>query len=255
VLNLNNKLIFLHSPKAGGSYTYDTLVKVATKSNCPIIEAYAFHEPERIYDPNVTYVINIRNPWDWYVSIWTYSSLNTLIFTESSKDRYGADVTFDDFIYDMHYNKVALAHHKGMTPNLWENTPITFGCQTYKLIVLLNYEELRELVYAQDWTNIYKLFTDTMNKPNVHVLRQERLTEDVFYLLHKYSRTVGFKTDVIMAEQQKHLKFSENFRKTENKEYKINKRDEYKEYYKLDSSKALVELSERPLIDLYKYSY
>lgn len=68
---LNNKSVYIHMPKTGGSHIVSLLSSLTNgyesgdKHGSPA---------EDVLDSDKCYVTSIRNPWDWYLSLWAYGT-------------------------------------------------------------------------------------------------------------------------------------------------------------------------------------
>ena len=103
MLLVNDKYIYIHFPKTGGSFVKKCLRElgcaksVLTKHSCPI-------ELEIISKYNsLPKVTSIRNPWDWYVSLWAFRNSQKKAHMKNTDKRHMVNIwpfwdSFDVFI-------------------------------------------------------------------------------------------------------------------------------------------------------------
>ena len=235
-------------------------------------EQKGFHNraPKKIYESNISFVGSVRNPWDWYVSVWgkgcdaigiTYERLTKkkIYFNNlglKTKPWMSPWIFFNQFskpleqwreVYSDHNNvenfrkwlKLFLLDRKyddGTSYGISDISKIC-GQYTYKYLTLFLKNDRK--LYDNSIKNLADLHKiDKQYNVLNHVIRSENLEEDYFELLSKFKKEI---TDTEKIEIK-------NLKKTN-----ISSRDKnYLKFYD-KSSLELVKNMEGLIIEKYNY--
>jgi hypothetical protein len=225
--------IYLHTPKTGGMWMKYVLEPVTVQS----IEHHILQEM-----PSHTNVFSfVRNPWDWYVSIYLF----LIDGSEKFKKTYPIkppliqalpDQTFTSFVSaltrsDKEFKKKAYHVYKILKQ-------IKPAGETY-LHQAIDPEGVLLSRWMEDSSSYYKIICDAYVKPAFRVGMYEHLRHHLKEML----TICNDDTDEVV----KRLLFSDRINVTTNKQ-------DYRQYYN-DETERLVAMTSKDIIDQYGYKF
>ncbi len=267
---ITDKFIYLELQKTGCSHTQQILAEIFS-SNCKIIgqhNTYDSISPELIGDfENKIKVGNVRNPWDWYVSMWAYGcgqkgalynrlTRRTNLFTKKGIKKIikkNLNIGFskmDPELWKQLYSDVN--NYKNF--NIWlslllsrKKHDIGENFKTNKISQfsgLLTYRYLSLYTYREKFHDVQslkdlKMYDINKNFVNI-IIRTESLHEDLF----ENAKDLNF-------SQEKLKIILEGFKEKTNKS---SRNEDYRIYYNNESIN-LVEKYEKFIIEKYNYHF
>jgi len=270
---ITDTFIYLELQKTGCSHTKQILANVFG-SKCQIVEKHFTYDkvsPEILGDfENKLKVGNIRNPWDWYVSLWAfgcqrkgglYSRLTNQqerknVFTKIGLEKIIEKNLKIDFsktspeLWTQLYSDVN--NHQNF--NTWlslllsgkkQDTGKEFKANKIsKFSGFLTYRYLKLYTYRNTFDNIrslkdLKIYDSNENFMNV-IIRNETLHED----LYENAKTLNFTPEKLTA-------VLEGYKEKTNR----SKRNEDYRIYYTDESVNLVEEYENLIVEKYNYQF
>jgi len=240
---------YLTLQKSGCSFTSRVLDTITQSRH-----NQTYHRTNPVFNPDVVYMINVRNPWDYYVSLWTYNLKtngpdlkSALQYNGSGKEKYSnPKERFDNFLYAVLDHKT----HNSQDNKIWISANKDLGLITYRLMAFLDQKKTSEVV-VRDMKTIEEHFYRLMDNPNVIILRQETLFDDLYNAIKRNEK--HFK-DALKPDWENHIQQFSMYRDYRNVEIpdafmKIRKTDkDYKPFYAQQDSKYM-----QQLVDLVAY--
>ncbi len=267
---ITNKLIYIELHKTGCTHTRTILADMFKESH-RIIGKHNNYEsvPSNLMGDfnNKIKIGNIRNPWDWYVSLWAYGC-------QKQGGLYGR-LTKDDSLLSKDNLKHILKRYMNrgyprLNPTIWRqlysdpNNYANFNSwlhlilsidkhdigEDYKINTLsefsglLTFRYLRLYTYRKNFKNIdsrVKLKEYDINENFMDfTIKNERINEDLITLAKK-----------IHFEEKKLISILKNYTGRINKS---SRERDYRKYYN-DKSISLVEKYEQFIVDKYNYQF
>lgn len=255
---ITDRLIYLQLQKTGCSHT-KKLLRSVCKGGITYGKHNSIYEvPKNLLGDLSTKTIigNVRNPWDWYVSLWAFGCMSRgkldhrLTSGFLKKLRYPSrlfisskqwkSVYSDSDNPDLFRQWLKMLYSRETRRDIGEGFGKSkvgefCGLMTYRYLRLYDYDFEKEKNNINNYEELI-FFDNKKNMLNM-VLRTEHLEEDF--------KTLMLKIDIPLSEIQTVL----NLPKTN-----TSKRQNYHNYYN-EETKELVAQRDKLIIEKYNYSY
>jgi hypothetical protein len=251
-----DKLIYLDVYKTGSTHVFNVLKKVTGKKPLRVSRHSALTEVHRLRWKNGKFVFaTIRNPWDWYVSLWTFGANEDKSFSQKVRDAAGEELGRK--LYDH-------ADPKASFP-LWLKTvldPDFIARMEGKSLATSGMAEIMG-VYSYRFMRITTPFPSIMlRRWNIgsidraiayqkrwatydEIYRSEQLDETLAQLVSERGEALGFRPDAL-----KFVKRSEKLHKNPS----ARTLSSYRDYY-TDELAELVGRRDRMIVDMFDYRF
>lgn len=244
---IHPKFIFAHLPKTGGTFIQEFLMKymqfaVKTQDkhvnlqdfydeNFDSQESFNFHEIDLDFMEKALSFAFVRNPFDWYVSIW-------------SEQGYWEEISgikdFKEFVFAI-FNKTEGQPHSWADFEFFNK--YDFGLYTYAFIkITCDYDSIFDLV-ENDKYDITEAHTLTVNSTHT--------------ICDSYYRTENLRADLIRALDTCGIELPQFEKFTVLNAGRVNISDRWKNYrYYYDTElKDLILHKDRLLFELFDYEF
>lgn len=265
---ISDKIIYFELQKTGSTHTRNILKKIPSLDYKVIGKhnSYTTVSKRKIGDFNSKIKIgNIRNPWDWYVSLWTFGCMQKGDFYNQTANKFNVK-SLREFARIFKSPK-ALFQDNSIWKELYSNSKNEKNFQQWLKIILEDKEiDLGEKYKSFELSNFAGLLT--FRYLNLYTYAAKKLVPKIknFESLLVHDKQYNF-IDVMIKNESIHKMLIENTEKMGiNKDELItvlkgfkertNKsiRQKYQEYYN-DETKLLVQQKEKLIIDKYNYTF
>jgi hypothetical protein len=244
---VTDKFVFLHNPRTGGAYVRRILKQIFPPECFVPLEEWHTPVCNLNNDDFIKFKFGvIRNPWDWYVSLYHFQQPNGqwLRFTNSV----GKNNTFkhfiitlldDDFIYnnkDKLFHPVGNPYLKPCIPVFKYMNSLDVGFFTYRYIYM--FFDKYEKIFLNKNLNIFKEHDAYLSLDKV--IKKENLSKSLISLCVSNGFCENDKIQKITDKQKTKVNAS--------------KHDYYYKYYNTELIK-LVEKKDKLIIDKYNYKF
>lgn len=170
------------------------LGKVLQKTGCSfcsrVLDAISYskenfyHQTNPELDSDKVYMINVRNPWDFYVSLYTYTYnlKGNGPNLRSTTQVVGPEVkgNFKLFL------KTVLEHktYHQQDNIVWKSANVKLGLLSYRLMAFLAQKKACEVVVGS-MEEIEHYFISLINSENIEFMRQEDLYRELYAAIEK----------------------------------------------------------------------
>ena len=243
--------IYLDIQKTGSTFTEAVLQNICNKV---YIQK---HVPNKILKPDKLYFTNIRNPWDYHVSVWTFDVRHNGPLIKRIKhcelDAKKAKTDFNYFIECL-YNELNYYDFEDWNPDLqhslWKNFE-GFGLQSFR--TCLFFDSSRAII-ERDNKESKDYFKQIYDKPNTHFIEQMDLANQLKSLIEQQISHFGVKEnyqEILNDFINKHG--GQKWR--DKRSFKVSRPDHnYQKYYN-DNSQQLIYEKESVIIETFNYKF
>lgn len=244
-------VMYLTLQKTGCSFC-TRVMDAALKKTAP---CSVFHKTNKALSDKLVYMINIRNPWDFYVSLFTYNVKTTGPDMKGVIAKVGgAAVTdFNLFVNTLLTRKI---HHKQDNWS-WVSSPKDLGLLSFRLMSFLDQEKTNVVVTQPNFSLIEQHFYSLVNNQKIFFLRQEDLFRQLFNAIEANEHLFGGHLLPDWKIQVEQFAKYKDFRAMAGCDsfMKIRKDDQdYRTFYD-EKTKQLVAQQERLIIEHFGYKF
>lgn len=238
---ITDKIIYLELEKTGSTFVVHILKNCGNKFNRIGMHNNVYkgkHINKSKIFKNRLFVGNIRNPFDWYVSLWTFGCDGLGRILQNTKHLNGDIYDDRNNVENFHRFLHLLLNDKNYyLKEGYKNTPFSenYGFMTYLYMRLLTQSD--KVNFREITNNDILLNYDNKNNVLDIVLRQETLNEDIINNVEKLG-----------LDKQKILKFID-------KRPIVNSSERQKDYRKYYNDNTIKLIKEKDFLFFDKYNY
>ena len=245
--------VYLDVQKTGSDFTHKALRQICNNVG------YEKHQPNKILRPDRLYYANKRNPWDYYVSMWSYDRrgskgplINRLIKAGHSgvqlkKDfNYFVKAMYDDIDYYGQEDYDPLLQHK-----YWSNFD-GFGIQSFRMALFF---DLSQAKIKRTNAEARKYFRNhILNRDNVVFLEQEHLAKELQKLILDNSNYFNLKDNYKSFLESLVQRCGDGKWRNLNLNNVTRNDNDYRSFYKYEAYKMVAEREEM-MIEEFGYEF
>ena len=251
-----DKLIYLDVNKTGSTHVFDVLKKITGKKPVKVSRHSSITEVHPLRWKSGKFVFaTIRNPWDWYVSLWSFGTNEDKSFYQNVAEAAGPDLT--PRLYDHEHPSISFPlwmksiHDPAFIDKMKGKTLATshmaevVGIYTYRFMrITTPFPSMfvrkwnlgsvdRAIAYEKRWAMYDEIY------------KSEVLDETLKTFVTEHGVELGFKENAL-----KIVKRSE----ADHKNTSVRKLASYRDYY-TDELIELVAKRDRLIVDLFGYQF
>lgn len=251
-----DKLIYLDVYKTGSTHVFDVLKKVTGKKPVKVSRHSSITEVHPLRWKGGKFVFaTIRNPWDWYVSLWSFGTNEDKSFYQAVVEAAGPDlaprlydhanpsVSFPLWLKSIH-DPAFIARMKGKTLATSRMTEVA-GVYTYRFMRITtpfpsmfvrkwNLGSIdKAIAYQQRWAMYDEIY------------KSEMLDETLQKFVGERGAQLGFKENALKIVKRN---------EAEHKNTSVRKLATYRDYY-TDELIELVAKRDRLIVDMFDYQF
>lgn len=236
----SGKAIFLDVAKTGTSYTHDLLDTVGY-----ISQNDRHHGVQSCTIPldGCIFFTNFRNPWNHWVSHYTFAKRTKGNIWKSVTDE--KDLSFSDYVHKINIDRIELNNKRNKLGDCWKNFPKKYGLMTCLYIVLTEPDFLLSKRSASEVKNWY-------NRTWFHSPTEESIYNPIML------ENIEFDTMFLINRHEKYFNLKENWWDIDlnlnKKKHKIQKELDHKSYHD-DDTISIIKEKEKLIIDHFLYRY